>query len=206
MTALCYSPSLYNPEDRPDCDAVEGALRDYAMAHGRSAVSVWLEAVSHAPLPYLAHRLDHLNRNLRFAVATVPDDAIYMMTTANHFGLDFHANAVTRAVLRAARIMARTPIGRPATWIAVAIGLLAISARLGRNRLFVTATSASVIFYGLGYAVASVAPDMRYNFWTMIGGMMALAAAAGETRDWRRLGLALIPAAVVALIELAALA
>ncbi|MBU3078633.1 hypothetical protein [Sphingomonas quercus] len=206
MTALCYTPSLYNPADRTDCDDVEGALRDYAHAHRRSAVSIWLEAVARAPLPYLRHRLAHLNRNLRFAVPGVPDDAIYMMSTPNPYGLDFRANAVTRGVLRAARMVAPTPLGRPATWMAVALGLLAISGRLGGARGFVTAVSASVLLYGLAYAVASVAPDMRYNFWTMLGAMMALAVAAGDLRERRWLGVALIPAVVAALIELAALA
>ena len=31
----------------------------------------------------------------------------------------------------------------------------------------------SALLYGCGYAVASVAPDLRYNLWTMLAAMLA---------------------------------
>lgn len=179
VTATCYDPGQFNPTYRPACDEVEEALRDYAREHRQSAVRLWARAVIRAPGAYLQHRLAHLNRNLRFLVADVPDDAVYVMTTPNPFGIGFHANAATNAVAWAAQIMAVSPLGRPALWIAVAVGLLLISRRL-RNRLFQTAVCVSTILYGSAYAVVSVAPDLRYNLWTMLGAMMALVVAISD--------------------------
>ena len=129
-------------------------------------------------MAYVRHRLDHLNHNLRFLVGDVPDDAVYVMTTPNPFGLSFTQNGATHAILFGARLMALFPFGRPATWIAVALGLLIWPG--ARGRPFVTAASASVVAYGSAYAVMSVASDLRYNLWTMLGAMTALVVALSD--------------------------
>ena len=186
MTALCYKPSLYNGQNSDACSTVEDGLRDYAHSHGVAATAIWIQAVSKAPFAYAAHRLDHLNQNWRFLVHHVPTDAVYMMSEPNELGLQFTPNALTVAIVKAAQAMAWSPLGRPATWIAVAIALLLASGQLpSRETIRVLAISALV--YGAGYGAVSVAPDMRYNLWTMTAVMIASIFALGDIRRGARL-------------------
>jgi hypothetical protein len=212
MTALCYHPGLYNPHDRANCNAVEETLAAYAAAHHRRPVALWLGAIGHAPLAYARHRLAHLNRNWRFLVADVPNDAVYAMTTPNPFGLAFTSNRATVAIGHAAHAMALSPLGRPATWLAVALGLLVLVPRLPHGR-FTAAASLSALCYGGGYALVSVAPDMRYNLWTMLAAMLALTVALADLDadrahgpSRRRLLAASAPALCAASAEMAWLA
>jgi hypothetical protein len=84
--------------------------------------------------------------------------------------------------------------------------LLVIAPRL-RSRRLVTGLAASALLYGGAYAVVSVAPDLRYNLWTMLAAMIALAAALAERAplSWRRGTAALAPVVIVAIVELAGL-
>lgn len=211
LTAHCYDPKLYGAHDGDGCAAPEDSLVDYAKRQHAGAIGIWLKAVSHAPLPYIEHRLAHLNWNWRFLLATIPDDAFYMMSQPNDLGLRFTANAVTKAIARAARIMAWSPLGRPITWLCIAIGLLIIAPRLPSRR-FVTAMAVSALLYGGAYAAVSVASDLRYNLWTMLAVMIGLAVAIADARQAklsigkaRRYG-AFAPAMIVMLLETVALA
>lgn len=205
LAARCYDPGQFDPTYRDDCDAAEQALRDHAAASGRGALSIWAGAIVHAPLAYARHRLAHLNRNARFLVASVPDDAVYIMVTpANPYGLSFHEGPAAAAVYHGAGWLAWSPLGRPATWLAVAAGLLATASRLPGGRI-VAAAAGSALAYGLAYGAVSVAPDLRYNLWTMLAATIALTIAAAD-RPGRRLLAALLPAAIVVLAELVALA
>jgi len=208
--ALCYRPGQFNPNYRPECDTVEEKLAVYSEEEHVGPVTLWLRAIARSPLAYARHRLDHLNRNLRFAVGGVPNDAVYLMATApNPYGLSFHANAATRMVSRAAYWMAVSPLGRPATWLAVALGLLLLAPRLAGGRM-VAAAALSALGYGGAYAVVSVAPDLRYNLWTMLAAMVALilAVAGGRRAAIPRAGwlLPLLPALLAVVVELGALA
>jgi hypothetical protein len=206
-TRTCYSAQLYNPANTDPCNAIEDGLRTWAHAHGTGALAIWLAGISRAPLAYLSHRLAHLNWNWRFLVPRVPDDAVYVMSEPNPFGLRFSPNEATGVVLAGARWMAWSPLGRPATWIAVALGLILIAPRL-RNRRIVFALAASALCYGSGYALISVAPDMRYNLWTMLAAMLALIFASADLRDLpagvagRLIARALLPASIVMSAEL----
>lgn len=210
-TAHCYDPRLYNPAYRPECDAVEDALATYIARRHRSAVAVWAEAIAAAPLAYLRHRIAHVNWNWRFLVPDVPDDAVYRMSQPNDLGIAFTPNPATHAIGRAARWMALSPLGRPATWLAVALALLLIARRLPSRR-FVTALALSALLYGGAYALVSVAPDMRYNLWTLLAAMLALAVAVADLRRAATpllprslLLMALAPVSTVAALEMAAL-
>jgi hypothetical protein len=108
--------------------------------------------------------------------------------------------------------MALSPLGRPATWLAVALGLLFLAPRLPHGR-FVAAVSLSALCYGGGYALVSVAPDMRYNLWTMLAAMLALIVALADILadparrpSRRRLLAASAPAIFAASAEMAWLA
>jgi uncharacterized membrane protein YvlD (DUF360 family) len=211
LTAYCYDPRLYGAKDAEVCAQPEDSLVDFARAHRTGPVAIWLKAVAGAPLPYMAHRLAHLNWNWRFLLPTIPDDAVYMMSQPNDLGLRFVPNALTRIIGHAARIMAWSPLGRPISWLCLAVGLLIIAPRLPSRR-FVTAIAASALCYGGAYAVVSVAADLRYNLWTMIAVMIGLAIAFADTRHEglsigkARLCSAFAPAAMVMLLEMAALA
>jgi hypothetical protein len=211
ITAHCYTPGEYNPAYLPECDAIEERLRDFSATHHLGALSIWVRAIDDAPLAYVRHRIAHLNRNWRFFVANVPDDAIYVMTTPNPFGLAFTENGATRAVAVAANGMAWSPIGRPATWVAIAVGILLVGGRL-RSRRLVMGLAASALIYGGAYGLASVSQDLRYNLWTMVAGAMALVVtiagliAEPEKRpSRRRVVLAALPTILIVLAELAGL-
>ena len=210
ITAHCYAPDLYNPDDLPECNAVEDALVHHVSARHLSPLQPWLSAIAASPGAYLAHRLAHLNRNWRLFVRTVPDDAFYVMSEPNDFGLRFTETAPARFVYRAAVAMAVSPLGRPATWLAVAAGLLLIAPRLPSRR-FILAAAVSALGYGGGYAVVSVAPDLRYNLWTMLAAAIALVVALADCADPRvrpplpLLATAASPAVLAVAIELAGL-
>jgi hypothetical protein len=177
LTARCYTPGQFNPAYRDDCDDAES---DLAQATPGGLTRYWLTAILHHPIPWLRHRLAHLDRNLRFLVPAVPDDAIYIMKTpANDLGLAYSTSPSATAVYRAASLLAASPFGRPATWLAVAAALLFLAPSLGWHRA-VTALALSALLYGGAYGLVSVAPDLRYNLWTMLAACLALAIAAGD--------------------------
>jgi hypothetical protein len=200
VAARCYTPAQFNPRYRDDCDDVQSGL---SSATAGRLTRFWLTTIAQHPIPWLRHRLAHLNINWRFLVARVPDDAIYIMAMpANDLGLSYRASPAARMIYRAASALAASPFGRPATWLTVAAALLALAPSF-RCRRAVTALALSALLYSGAYAVVSVAPDLRYNLWTMLAAALALAIAARDivTVPRRRLigcGLAL---GVVMLLE-----
>lgn len=206
LTAHCYDPRLYGAHDPELCALPEDAIADHVARSGDSPIGIWLNAVINAPGAYLRHRVAHLDWNWRMMVQSVPDDAVYMMSDPNDLGLRFTPNAATRVVVGAARIMAWSPFGRPASWLAVALGLLIVAPRLPSRRSL-TALAASALLYGGAYALVSVAPDLRYNLWTMLAAMVGLAIVLPERAalSWRRRLAALAPVVLVMISELVAL-
>lgn len=206
LVARCYTPRLYGMADEQLCARTEETIAVHVATRHESAIAVWLRAIAASPVAWMRHRLDHLNWNWRFLVPSVPDDAVYMMSAPNELGLHFLANPLTKIVGRAARIMAWTPLGRPATWLAIAIGLLIVAPGLPSRRILL-ALGGSALLYGLAYAVVSVAPDLRYNLWTLFAVMMggAIAFAERAYTPGERWKLALLPAIVVMKLEVIAL-
>lgn len=199
LTAACYSPALYG-EGNDACEAVEEGLRAWVDAHRVAPTALWLRAIAAHPVAWAWHRLAHLNLNWRLWVPGVPGDAVYVMSADNDLGLRFRSNRLSMAVHHAAQAMAWSPLGRPATWVALALGLLLA----GSGPPLARALAWSALLYGGGYALVSVAPDLRYNLWTGLAAGAAWILAWPETRTRRMRALA--PAAVIALVELAALA
>lgn len=206
LVARCYTPQLYGMADEQLCARTEEAIAVHVAMRHESAIAVWLRAIAGSSAAWVLHRLGHLNWNWRFLVPVVPNDAVYMMSAQNDLGLRFVPNPLTKVVGGAARIMAWTPLGRPATWLALAIGLLIIAPKLPSRRILF-ALGASALLYGLAYAAVSVAPDLRYNLWTlfavMIGGAIVFAERAHIAGDrWK---VALLPAILVMKLEVIAL-
>jgi hypothetical protein len=202
----CYDPRLYGAHDEDVCAAAEDGIAAHVARTGDSPVGIWLNAIFSAPGAWARHRLAHLNWNWRLAVPAVPADAVYMMSAPNALGLEFLPNGWTRTVVGAAGAMATSPLGRPATWLAVAVALLIAAPRM-RSRRLVMALALSALVYGGAYALVSVAPDLRYNLWTMLAGMVGLCFVFAERPALSRLRWAAMaaPVVIVAIIELAAL-
>jgi hypothetical protein len=177
LLARCYTPAQFNPHYREDCDQAQDGL---ASAAAGGLTRNWLLTILDNPVPWMRHRLAHLNVNWRFLLPRVPDDAIYIMPApANDLGLTYHPSRAAIATYRAASLLAASPLGRPASWLAVAAALVFLSPAL-RCRRAVTALSLSALLYGGAYAIVSVAPDLRYNLWTMLAAALALALAAPD--------------------------
>lgn len=184
LVAQCYTPGLFNPHDTPACDTVGDGLAEYAQRRRLCPTEIWFRAIAAQPLPWLRHRFAHLARNWRVTLDGVPQDAVYAMSEPNPYGLRFTPNPLTRIVVGAAQAMANSPFGRPVTWIVIALILVPLSGRLA-SRPIIRALAASAILYGGAYALISVAPDLRYNLWTILAAMLATAFALGDLLDRR---------------------
>ncbi len=207
LLASCYTPAIFDAADSDACGSVGDGLRAHLDRTGDSALRLWLGAIAAHPLAYAGHRLAHFNANQRWLERDVPADAIFLMSAANDDGLSYRVTPLARGVYRAAMAMARSPLGRPATWLAVALALLLAGRGLGLSPL-ARGLALSSLLYGCGYLVVSVAPDLRYNVWTMIAAMLALLLAIAErpARIGRAsLGWLALPGLVI-LGELAAIA
>ena len=202
LTAHCYDSRLYGWRDEDGCALPEDSIADHVARTGDSPIGIWLNAVIRSPAAYLRHRMAHVNWNWRLVPSAIPNDAVYVMSEPNDLGLHFTANRLTTAISSAARTMARSPFGRPASWMTLALGLLIVAPRLSSRRI-VTALAASALLYGAAYALVSVSSDLRYNIWTMLAALLGLAITIAERAalsGWR-LAVALVPLAVVMLVE-----
>jgi hypothetical protein len=210
FTAHCYEPRQFGARDNAGCARPEDSLAEYANRHHVGAIGIWLDAVIHAPLPYILHRLGHLNWNWRLLVTEIPNDAVFVMSQPNDLGLHFTKTRLAVAFGIAGKAMAWSPLGRPASWLCIAIGLLIVAPNLP-SRNYINAIAASALLYGCAYAAVSVAPDLRYNFWTMLAVMIGLAVALGDGRralaviGRRRLIYAIAPLIAVSALEMGAL-
>ena len=205
-TAHCYTPRLYGGGDEPGCTMAEDSLAEHVSRTGDSPIGIWLNAVIASPAAYARHRLAHLDWNWRFLLREVPGDAVYLMSQPNELGLRFTPNGATRTIVKASMWLAWSPLGRPATWLAVALGLMIAAPGLPSRRI-VAALAASALCYGGAYALISVAPDLRYNLWTMLAVLVGLAIALPERAALgagRRL-VAVAPAIAAMLMETMAL-
>jgi hypothetical protein len=182
----CYSPEMWDSysswDDPPNCPInFVGVRKAFSETHQNPA-AFWVYAVAAHPLAYAEHRWSHLLINLRLIAPKVnylpaPDHSI-----DNEWNYIFHPNPVQSWVNSAALIADRSPLGWPICWLALALGILALAPSLPSRRLIVP-ISLSVIFYASSYAVISVASDLRYHLWTMVGTCVAATLVAGDLVD-----------------------
>ena len=179
----CYSPEMWDNysswDDPPTCPINFDSVQAAFAATGQNPEVFWLKTIVAHPLAYAEHRWDHLKINLRLTVPTVnfrpaPDRSI-----ANVWNYVFRPNRVQAWIDRAAAICDRSPLGWPICWLALAAGILALSPAL-RSRRLIVPICVSVLLYGLSYAVISVAADLRYHLWTMVGTGVATVLAAAD--------------------------
>ncbi|MBV8970859.1 MAG: hypothetical protein JO290_01060 [Sphingomonadaceae bacterium] len=173
----CYSPYLWDAlGDDSRCGFVASAL-GLQGANGDGLIGEWIRTVVANPVPYGRHRLAHLNATLRWIVpfgqpnAGAPPDS-----QPNTRGLGGGGTWRTRAPAWVARALAATPFGWPAVWWAASLGFgwaVAGAARSpGRDLALGLLISASAMT--LGFAVVSIASDLRYHLWSMVATTLAL--------------------------------
>lgn len=203
----CYSPIRWDPYawwvERP-CAIGFANVGAALKARNVGPYAFLARAIAAHPLAYARHRLSHFNINTRFLVHDEIERAVQVDSAPNDWGYGVTPSPVLSVIDAAALTTARTPLGWPIFWIAIAAGVASIAGRLPSRRIVVPLALSSVM-YGMGYAVFSVASEFRYHLWTMIAAAIAAAIAAsdlyaGAPITRARVSLALAPAAVVAVL------
>lgn len=161
---------------------------------------LWLRAILAHPIAYAEHRLAHFNLSTWFIVPGGPDFTAWTQSVSNPWNFHVNQNRILSAVNAVTNAAARTPLGWPIFWIALALAVL-VASYLARLQGHVTAIAASALLYGTGYLVFGVATGMRYYVWVITGAALAAILAASEllrgpeALDRRRM---VLPAAIVA--------
>ena len=178
----CYSPvrwDLYADWAEETCpvgfDAVGAAFREQRIR----PTLFWAEAILAHPLAYAQHRLRHFNINARFLVRGEIERPVHDRSEENVWSYQVTPNLLLHAVDAMARLTARTPLGWPIFWMAVALGVLTLCHRLP-SRSLVVPLALSALLYGLGYGVVGVSSELRYHLWTMIAALVASCIAAAD--------------------------
>ncbi len=203
----CYTPRRWDSyaewSDDPcpiHFDLVKQAFEDRRL----SPRGWWLKQIVAHPFAYAEHRLAHWNINAAFLVHKETGRAVEVESAPNPWKFQTPDTFLVRAVDVLARASRLTPLGWPACWMALALGLAVLSPGLPSGRL-VRPLALSGLLYGLGYAVFSVATDERYYLWTMTATAMASALAITDRIDWRTIGPARLAAAGAPLVAVVAL-
>jgi hypothetical protein len=204
VNAKCYTPvqwdhyAWWSPEACPiQFEDVGDAFTDAQESPYRH----WLGAVVAHPFAYAAHRLAHFNVNMRFLVHDEVERAAQTESAPNDWGYHVDHNPLLDGLYWLALWTGRTPLGWPICWMALALGTLIVAPALPSRRIIVP-VALSALLYGLGYLPASVAAELRYNLWTMLGAMIAALFAVADLREaggvsGRRLWIAATPLIVV---------
>jgi hypothetical protein len=201
----CYSPvkwdtyALWAEELCPiDFANVQTAFQE----RGQSPTVFWARAVLMHPLAYAEHRFRHWNINTRFLVHDDIERAIQNQSAPNFWHYRVTPNLVLKWVDGAALISADTPLGWPICWLALALGVIIVSYRLPSSRIVIP-IALSALLYGLGYAVFSVASELRYYLWTMVATIIAaiitindVFKSDGKSCKWRYF-IAMLPLLVI---------
>ncbi|HEY4032219.1 MAG TPA: hypothetical protein VGM25_17870 [Caulobacteraceae bacterium] len=212
----CYTPvqwDLYADWAEEDCPVGFDVLRPAFKAQGINPTLFWIKAIAAHPLAYAEHRLGHFNINARFLVAAdfdrrTPADVyrpVHDRSVDNPWRYQVTPNPAVAAVDAMALVMARTPLGWPIVWMALAGGMLTLAVRLPSRHLIVPLALSSLL-YGLGYGVVSVSSELRYHLWTMLAALVAACvtvadlSAVGARFSRRDYVMAALPPVLIALI------
>jgi hypothetical protein len=154
-----------------------------------SSVSLYLQlasAVMRHPVPYITHRLAHLNSTERWLVPLHwPFAAPPFEAEPNALGLGNPGRAAA-IWQRLAGYVVETPLGWPIVWIIVAIsGLVAALDRApDATREMALALFASALAQEASFGFLSIASDLRYHLWPMLAA--ALGSALISDKRWSR--------------------
>jgi hypothetical protein len=206
----CYSPVKWDPYSfwvDPLCPLGFDPMKAAVKAQGIKPYRFLAGAIVAHPIAYAEHRLEHFNINTRFLIHNQVERPIQVVAAPNDWNYTVTPNPILSAIDWAARASARTPLGWPIAWIALAFGLLLLSPALPSRRLIVP-LALSALLYGLGYGVFSVAAELRYHLWTMIAALISMVLAAGDLFRMpavprRRAGWSMTPLLVVLVLATA---
>ena len=206
----CYSPVKWDSYSfwvDPLCPLGFDPMKAAVKAQGIKPYRFLAGAILAHPIAYAEHRLTHFNINTRFLIHNQVERPIQVVAAPNDWNYKVTPNPILAAIDWAARASARTPLGWPIAWIALAFGLLLLSPALPSRRLIVP-LALSALLYGLGYGVFSVAAELRYHLWTMIAALIAAVLATGDlwgmpVVPWRRVGWSATPLLVVVVLATA---
>jgi hypothetical protein len=182
VISQCYSPvkwDTYSWWVDPLCPVNFDTIRAAFHAQRISPYGYLAGQIVRHPLAYATHRLTHWNIATRFAVTGMVDRPVQRESAPNDWGFVVSKGAWLDAVDRLDMALGLGPLGWPCCYIALALGLLLASARLP-SALAIRMLAGSALLYGLGYAVFSVASELRYYLWTMIAGALALAMTISD--------------------------
>ncbi len=201
--AGCYSPVSWDRYawwgPAPCAIGFETLRGPLEAGHGRYAW--WAAAVLRHPLAYAAHRLAHFDRNTRFLVHDEDLPALSLASDPNPWHFAVAPNAALSAVAAAAGRALATPLGWPACWLALGIGLLVLRPSL-RDGDPAVAMAWSAVLYGFSYLPLSVASEVRYHCWTIAAVGIAAALTLGRRETYAlprgRLIVAALPVTVAA--------
>lgn len=205
----CYSPvkwDTYSWWVDPICPIEFYGIQDWFAGHRVNPELFWVRAILAHPVAYAAHRWAHFNIATRFLVHDEAEVAGQVPDAPNRWHYRVSDNAARRLVNDYARLFSHTPVEWPIVWIALAWAALVAGADAPLAWLIVP-LAASGAAYGLGYAVVSVASELRYHLWTMLAAGLAnalliadVSAGTGVTR--RRWLIGYAPAAAVTLLAI----
>jgi hypothetical protein len=171
----CYSPikwDTYAPWTENVCPIGFDNVRAYfAKAGGSPWIYLARAALAH-PVAYIEHRLSHWNINSRLLVRGEIDRAVPEGTVDNDWGFKTVPNPLLKA-------SAKTPLGWPCVWMALAIGLLLASPALP-SRGIIVPLALSGLLYGLGYGPLSVSSELRYYLWTYVAVALGAVIASAD--------------------------
>jgi hypothetical protein len=174
----CYTPFYWDPfADHTRCGDIGDAIADPdAVPH---IFAAWTSAIARHPLAYAEHRLSHLNATLRiYAPAGEKSAAAPPVSQTNTDGLGV-ARAGTLASF--ARGAAMTPLGAPVVWLVMALALVWCLLGTPRQpaRELGLALAWSACLMTASFAVVSIASDLRYHLWLMMGTALSAVLLAG---------------------------
>ncbi|MDB5705005.1 MAG: hypothetical protein JWN66_2121, partial [Sphingomonas bacterium] len=203
----CYTPVKWDSYSfwvDPPCPLGFEPFRAVVKQRHLSPYRLWAVAILTHPIAYAEHRLAHFNINTRFLVHDEIERPVQIESAPNDWHYGVRPSSLLSAIDRAATLSASTPLGWPIVWLALALGALIASPWLTSRRLIVP-VALSALLYGLGYGVFSVAAELRYHLWTMIGTLIACVMVAGDLTampvvPWRRFGWAVAPAVMVVVL------
>ncbi|PTS81422.1 hypothetical protein DBR17_09710 [Sphingomonas sp. HMWF008] len=201
VNAACYSPvswdryAWWGADPCPiGFETVKGPLRQ-----GHGPYGWWAAAVLAHPFAYAEHRLAHFDRNVRLLGHDAEAPGLSTESDPNPWGYAVAPNGVRAGIAQAAAWLLRTPLGWPACWLALGVGMLVLRPSLATGDPAV-ALAWSGVLYGFSYLPLSVASEVRYHFWTIAAIAIAAVLMLPERRMWAvgrlRLGAAAMPLAV----------
>ena len=177
ILARCWSPvswDRYAWWTADPCPLGFTLLRPAFAASGRSAYDWWARAILRHPIAYAEHRLAHANDNLRLWVHDENLPGLSLASDPNPWGYQVPPSRLRAAFAAIATASTRTPLGWPACWLALGIGLM-IVAPARRDGDLALPLLWSAVLYAASYVPLSVASEVRYHDWTMTA--VALGAA-----------------------------